>query len=54
MFFSVETGADLPGCMAMQPGKIYQARFRWFFGWFVASFIPLLPEAPPVAIWRCR
>ena len=32
VFFQSEMVADSTGCMTMQPGKIYQARFRCFSG----------------------
>lgn len=46
--FFGEQGDDSPGCIAMHPGKIYQARFRRRREWFVTGFIPLAPETPPV------
>lgn len=52
--FFTETGADSSGCMVMQPGKIYQARFRWFCGSPATTFARQTPETSPVPIGWCR
>jgi len=42
-----------PGCMAMQPGEIYQAQSARFAGEFTAGFTGLTPHSRRTRSGRC-
>ena len=51
--FIRENCCHSPGCMAMQPGEIYQAQAARFTGEFAAGFAGLTPHSRRTRPGRC-